>query len=62
MSEIEMAASDAAADVLSLPHEDEEVAQARAQIAAYGAARHAGAAPLRAVAVSLRVVAEMAIL
>lgn len=62
MSEIEMAASDAAADVLSLPHEDEDEALAQAQDAAYRAAVSAGATPVTAAAMSLRVVAHMAIL
>lgn len=62
MSEIEMTASDAAADVLSQPHDSEDEALALAQSAAYSAAVTAGATAIKAAALSLRVVAEMALL
>jgi hypothetical protein len=59
MTDIEMAASDAAADALSLPHGNREEAEALAQNAAYRAARKSGASPLAAAVLSQKVVAEM---
>ena len=56
MSDIEIAATDAAADVLAMMREE---TLARAQDAARSAALRAGADPMTAIAVSLRVVAEM---
>lgn len=59
MTSIELAASDAAATALSLPHADPETAQSLAVIAAYEAVRDAGFGRATAEMVASRIVAEM---